>query len=286
MNKLLFWGSAVFVLSVTVMCFREPREKAQYQKQWIESSIVTEYNGKIFSVPYLVYFPESEFVPQNGYTLIIALHGWNLRMEDWRHHSGISDLADHYGFLVVCPQMGKANYEKEYFPETIMKWNSKPSGRWIGEDFLTHIQKHYPAAVSRDKTGLLGVSTGAHGAVLVAGYYPERFGFAASLSGDFDVTRTPGDNLSRNIFGDYETYPDRWRDGSSISMLENFKNTRLFIAHGAKDTVATVEQSRLMADELKKRNYPYLYTEDENGDHSWNYWKKELKNAVHFLFRQ
>lgn len=277
--------SGILILYALQCKIKSTQEKPEFQKKWISAEMTSKYHSETFQVPYSVYFPDANKIPEGGFPLLIALHGWNLHMEEWKK-SGISELADEFGIMIVTPQMGKANYEREYFPETIMKWNPKPSGEWVGKDFLEYIQNHYPVSKDRDNTGILGVSTGGHGAVLVAGYFPEKFGYASSISGDFDVTKTPNDNLSKNIFGAYDKFPQRWKNGSSISLLNNYSRTKIYLGHGTLDSISTVEQSRLMARELKKHNFNYIYHEDTNAGHDWNYWKSELKPAIEFFINR
>jgi len=217
---------------------------------------------------------------------MIALHGWNLKAEEWRATS-IAELAERYGILIVCPQMGKANYEKEYFSETRMKWNPMPSGLWVHDVLLPYIREHYRVSTERSKNGLIGVSTGAHGAALLAGYFPKTWGFAASISGDYDVSLTPKDGLAKASFGPHATFAERWKANSLVAYMDVLENTRLYIGHGSLDRIAPVSQSRLWAKELEKRHtdetYPYLYHEVAAAGHDWNYWRTEIAPAFSFF---
>lgn len=249
-----------------------------------QSFELTAGNGK---VPVLAYVPRTESVPAGGYPVLIALHGWDLRAEEWKT-SGIESIADAHSILIVCPQMGKANYEKEFFPETTMKWNSVPSGPWIKEILLKEIVARFQVAPDRTKRGLLGVSTGGHGALLVAGYYPEDFGFAGMISGDFDVSKTPEDGLALGTFGPLKEFEDRWRDGSAVAYMDSYKNVRVYIAHSAADRVAPVSQARLAASEFakaQKKNPSYVFHYDEapTGGHDWHFWRTAVVPAVEFF---
>lgn len=245
---------------------------------------LTAGNGQ---VPVFVYVPRTPSVPAGGYPFVIALHGWDLRAEEWKA-SGIEALADEHSILVVCPQMGKANYEKEFFPETTMKWNSVPSGPWIKDTLLKELSARFQISSDKKKRGLLGVSTGGRGALLVAGYYPEDFGFAGMISGDFDVSKTPEDGLALGTFGPFKEFEERWRQGSAIAYMDSYRSVRVYLAHSAADRVAPVSQARLAAAEFKKAqqknsSYVFAYEEASGGGHDWQFWKKALPNAVKFF---
>lgn len=253
--------------------------------QWKTEFITTDYQKTSFKVPVLIYVPSQK--PNQGYALMIALHGWKLNAEEWKT-SGIAELAEKYSILVVCPQMTIANYEREYFPETVLKWNSMPSGVWIKDQLYSYVSAHFNISKNRNMIGIMGVSTGGHGAALLAGYYPETFGFASMISGDYDVSLTPKDGLARGSFGPFEQFKNRWKENSLVSYLDRLENTRLYIGHGSIDNIAPVNQSRLLNDELKqrvkdKKKYSFIYHEQNGASHNWEYWKSEVPNVIKYF---
>lgn len=258
--------------------------KAPLKGRWVVEEVPNNGPEK-FTVPVEIYIPVKK--PKGGYSLLFALHGWNLKASEWKA-SGIQKWADQYGILVVCPQMGKANYERRYFAETIMKWNPVPSGLWFKQTLMAYIQKKYPISPSRKRHGLIGVSTGGHGALLLAGYYPKDFGFAAMISGDFDVSKTPQDGLAKATFGPYNKFKARWKAESAVAYMEKYAKVRIYAGHGSDDKIAPVSQARLLEETFqraKKENpdYTFFYHEQANAGHNWNYWKSEIKAAILFF---
>jgi predicted peptidase len=260
--------------------------QAVYAGQWQTESVTTDYGQTSFKAPLLIYVPSQK--PDRGYPLMIALHGWKLNAEEWKS-SGIAEFAEKYSILVVCPQMTIANYEREYFPETVLKWNPMPSGPWIQEELYKYITSHFNISQDRKMVGVMGVSTGGHGAALLAGYYPETFGFAAMISGDYDVSLTPKDGLAKASFGPFEKFKARWKENSLVSYLDRLANTRLYIGHGSNDNIAPVDQSRLLNAELSKRAkkmrnmYTFTYHEQKGSGHNWDYWKTEVPLAMKYF---
>lgn len=283
-QKLCFFSAIILLFCLNPYCSRTALP--ELSGVWTRENVVSS-GPETFFVPLHIYHPRVASI-SGGYPLLIALHGWNERGTDWQK-SGIESLADRYGILVVCPEMGKANYEREYFPETTLRWNAKPSGVWIKEILYKYITSRFPISEKRQKRGLIGVSTGGHGALLVAGYYPDLFGFAGMISGDFDVSKTPDDPLAAGSFGPFQSFPERWRNGSAVALLNSFADTRIFVAHGSEDTVAPVSQSRLFSavfqglSEKNKGKYLFEYTETPGAGHGWPYWKTQLEGAVRFF---
>jgi len=275
-----------FLLSMAISMFVGLSSHELQAGQWQTDMITTEYQKSSFKVPVLIYVPSKK--PVNGYPVMIALHGWKLNAEEWKS-SGIADHAEKNSILVVCPQMTIANYEREYFPETVMKWNPMPSGPWIKDVLFKYISEHFKITKNRKQIGVMGVSTGGHGAALLAGYYPETFGFAAMISGDYDVSLTPNDGLAIASFGPFLKFKNRWKENSLVSFLDRIANTRLYIGHGSFDDVATVEQSRLLNAELLQRSsksknkYIFIYHEDKNAGHNWAYWKSEVPAVIQYF---
>ena len=132
------------------------------------------------------------FLPK-GYTsnrkeamkLLVALHGWRGRGDDWERNSPLGYYANKHGYVVVAPHMGTTVYERSYFPETHpkYKWAAIPGGRWIGEVVVPYMRRNYNVSKTRMGTAIMGLSTGGRGAALLPAYYPRMFGaFAASAS--------------------------------------------------------------------------------------------------------
>ncbi len=174
------------------------------------------YRGRRVTGRMRVYLPRG-YPSRPPYRLLIALHGWNRRARAWQKKSVLAPLADGYGLVVACPAMGRTVYETAYYPQTRglgPRTPGMPGARWISRVVLPHLRRRYLVSERRADTGLLGVSTGGRGAVLVA-ERDARFGFAGALSGTFDLMALrPGSGeyrIHRRVYGPRTRFPKRWR---------------------------------------------------------------------------
>jgi hypothetical protein len=168
-----------------------------------------------------VYLPRG-YPSRRPYRLLIALHGWNRRARSWERRSAIARLADRHGLVVGCPVMGRTVYETAYYPQTRglgPRTPRMPGTRWIRKVVLPHLHRRYRVSASRRDTGLLGVSTGGRGALLVAERDP-RFGFAGALSGTFDLLLLrPGSGeyrIHQRVYGSRARHGRRWRRDNPV----------------------------------------------------------------------
>ena len=67
---------------------------------------------------------------------------------------------------------------------------------------LRYIRSTFALASKREKTGILGASTGWRGAIIVASLYSKDFTAASGLSGLYDKVTQPKNGLIADIYGD------------------------------------------------------------------------------------
>lgn len=235
-----------------------------------------------------IYLPKG-YVNGDEKRTLIVLHGYGQNMKSWEQNSDIEGFANKYGFALVCPDMGKTLYETSYYPETTVKWAPLPGGKFVAEALIKFLRDNFNLANVREKTGILGLSTGARGAVILAAKYPDRFGAAAGLSGDYDPTIMTNDRLLISIYGPHDKFEDRWeKDASVLYHAEGLKNTPVYLSHGSKDMVVSSEQSMIMAIRLKQLQkdfggYPIVFKEKKGKLHDWGFWAYSLSEMMGFF---
>ncbi len=196
--------------------------------------------------------------------LVLALHGWNHTPEQWIKNDDLGPLAEKHGLVIAMPAMGKTVYETTLYAESKPTGLAAPGARWAAEVIVPWVRKHFAVT---DETSVIGYSTGGRGAVLLARLYPDRFAFAGSVSGTFDLAKLqPADGeykIHAAVFGPRERFPDRWaRDDIAGHPLGT---ARLYAAHGAKDTAVHPNQ----LDALKDKAECVLV---EGAAHDWAFW--------------
>lgn len=274
--------------------YRFPEYKGPVSAGSWNRNIVVNYtvDGIQESVPVMIYFPGSYRKGRDMRTLI-GLHDLNGSMNSWPLYTRIEDYAEQNNYVIVCPNMPGTLYETKYFPETTRKWNRIPGGKWIGEVLVPFLRQSFGIARDKKKTGIFGCSTGARGAVLVAGAYPELFGAVAGFSGEYDALADVNSRLFTSVYGNYKNNKGRWKKEDNVLLLaENLKDIPVILAHGKDDGTVPFDQTRLLAIRLlqlrgkctgreagetaadgERRPYEFNMTLRRNEYHNWAFWR-------------
>jgi pimeloyl-ACP methyl ester carboxylesterase len=132
-------------------------------------------------------------------------------------------------------------------PDSGFSWYTnakhKDNARWedaIAGDLVRDVDSRFATLKGREHRGLAGVSMGGYGAVKLALKHPELYGFAASMSGSYDVTRrwpnlfNPGQSWEEwKIFG---FRPSVRLDEDVFVLLEHcMRSGRLFFIRQCKN---------------------------------------------------
>ena len=258
--------------------------------QWLRDLRVEYMVGdKKKSVQLQIYFPKNY---QKGAAIrtLIGLHGFKGHYMEWERATGIEQHADKYDFIIVCPDMGATLYELQFYPETTMKWNSIPGGKWIAEILVPYLRSTFGIARDRKTTGIFGYSTGARGALLIAASYPELFGVAAGISGDYDPLTMTGDKLLTAVYGKYGQFKSRWEtDANIVHKAQSLKDTPIFLAHGEIDKVVPLDQTRILIVrllQLRKStggSYKFEYIQPKYKGHGWPFCSSVVSPMMSYL---
>ena len=151
------------------------------------NTVEVPYNDpeKSFSVKMQIYFPKN-YSLGDRVPVMLLLHNYGASMYEWGRNSSIAVQAEKYNLVLVSPDMGRTLYETEYFPETTLKWNPIPGGRWVAEVLVPYLRAQFNLALNSKKTAVAGVGYAARGALLLASTYPQFFGEAVGIAGCYD----------------------------------------------------------------------------------------------------
>jgi len=215
---------------------------------------------------------------------ILLLHGYDLPPLQWCKETDFCTKALQRGYALVIPDLKKTNYSLSVYPQTIQQYRHYPTLPWIRDSLLRGTEK-LSGLLSKEAINFVaGISTGARGAGLLAYYEPDRFTACASLSVDFDITKMSDSFLYQGWFGDFQTYPERWKN-ECIAYKCKYYQVPTYIAHGCKDKVSPVSQSLMMYDSLSK----YVYCRSrfpENAGHDYDFWGSESSAILDFFDQQ
>ncbi|HUS10058.1 MAG TPA: alpha/beta hydrolase family protein [Pyrinomonadaceae bacterium] len=255
-----------------------PAKNARVQTIPFESKLV----GK--TLPYNILLPVDYDKPAaktKFYPVIYLLHGVAGHYTNWVEKTRLVDYATAYDFIIVTPE-GNDGWYTDSATVPSEKYES-----YIVQELIPDVQKRFRASSEREGRAVAGLSMGGYGAIKFGLKHPEKFAFAASLSGAFSAASWTEQEIKE---------PGVIRD----SVLQTFgpatSETRV-----ANDVLKLVR-------EAKPESLPYFYldcgTEDflfsDNrqfvtllvekkiqheyrqlpGTHSWQYWDSQVQEVL------
>ena len=220
--------------------------------------------------------------------MLLLLPGWNFSDTQWCTRTRVCDEATKRGYDVMLVEMGKSVYMDSLYPQMRADYRLHPTRTWLWDSVLKPLQKRtyftdqgIPEDPTKTVNGrvlyksmrlpipcfVMGLSTGARGALLLALEHPEAFQGCAGLSGDYNPLLMKNDNLMINCLGKFDDVPWRWRGTNNIEMRVDFFKVPMYLAHGSDDRVVPMKQteSLLLAIERSeackaRAAFPKVYT--------------------------
>jgi pimeloyl-ACP methyl ester carboxylesterase len=218
---------------------------------------------------------------------LLVLPGWNFSRTDWCAKSSLCKRALKKGYRLILPEMGKSIYASEYYPETRNDWRVYPTRTWVTDTLIPQLQNDHCVLQHGGHNYMVGLSTGARGVALIALHRPGLFAAGAALSGDYDQRLLTSDNLMRGVYGDYESFKDRWEGQDNPTVNADKFTTPLYLGHGLEDDVVPHEQTEVFYKALKRAR-PDLHVElhlADNKGHDYGYWNSEVDDMITFFDR-
>lgn len=218
---------------------------------------------------------------------LLVLPGWNFSRTDWCSKGTLCKHGLKKGFRLILPEMGKSIYPTRYYPESRADWAVYPTRTWVTDTLIPFFQKDHCALQKGGHNYIVGLSTGARGVALVTLYKPGLFAAGAALSGDYDQRLITNDNLMRGIYGEYETFKERWEGEDNPTVHAGKFNTPLYLGHGMDDDVVPPAQTEVFYKALH-RMHPELQLVlhmAPNKGHDYGYWNSEVDDMFSFFER-
>ncbi len=214
---------------------------------------------------------------------ILVLQGWNFPNTSWSDSTDIEKLADANGFVLVMPDMGKSIYHKENYPETRADWRKYPTRTWLMDTMIQGLQNEFNLFAENGPNFVMGLSTGGRGAFILAQENPNIFRAGASLSGDYDQSAFPEDNLYRGFFGTDST---RWHDDENPVSFADAWSVPMYIGHGEADKIVPVKHAERLQEVFSENTsdlsgWKFSYVSDAG--HNYNYWSSCTEEVYEFL---
>ncbi len=235
----------------------------------------------VFRADYIPY-PDTTlvFLPANSNSesqlpLLFLLHGWTGYYSYWDEITDVQQLADQFGLIIVCPEgfddsWYMNNFERKNMQYELFFWN----------DLVPELFAKY--SIDRANIFITGLSMGGHGAMYLFLKNPSFFKSAGSMSGILDLIPFSEKYGLPFALGDFEKYPKRWEENSTINMLKNIQGLNKIIIFdcGTEDFAYDVnyrfyEKCRELGIDAKFISQP--------GNHNRDYWRNSIIDHLRFF---
>ena len=226
------------------------------------------YNCNFHKTSYRFYLRNPQ--KKNGKVLVL-LPGWNYPVMDWKNKTGVVDSALSWGFQVLMCDMGKSVYMDSVYPDAREDYKGFATRTWLWDSVLAPVSQQ----IGMGNMILMGLSTGARGAVLMGMEHQNEVGGVIALSGDYFPNFDTTDKLMINSMGLYSQFKTRWEKGQNdVRNLDGMPDF-VYLAHGLRDTWVNPEHTL----RLKKRFEEIQTTEIVKvrvspGQHDYAFWNE------------
>lgn len=242
-------------------------------------TVLTHSNSMHKDIKAVVICPE-HYSKHNKYPVMYLLHGFSGNYADWiTKVPAISQLADQYHFIIVCPD---GNFASWYFDSPMnADWKYET---YISGELIHYIDTHFATITNRNGRVITGLSMGGHGALFLAIRHQEVYGAAGSMSGCVDLVPFAKSFGISQVLGDYESNPQRWKDNSVINMIENLSPGALSIIFDCGYSDGFYPSNLAMHQRMVEKKIPHDFIV-RNGGHSWEYWGNSIVYQALFFSR-
>lgn len=276
----------IIILTTIIGC--QKKEKLNFEKLTTHKSFLYVDNREdtTFKIKRANYDVNVYLLANNNFFTrgtVILLHGWDLSPLSWCDQTSFCNELLSMGYHVIIPDMGKSVYASQYYPETIETMAMYPQLPFVLDTLLPFLQDSIHILNSSHNNFLIGYSMGARGALAIAENTENIFSRLVLISGEYDQTLVPEDNILTMYFGSYQQFPERWEGKDNLLRNIDKLNIPVLILHGQNDDVISAIQSDTLAKVLENKNKFYIKTIYNNYGHDFDFVQKTVKDVNVFL---
>ncbi len=228
--------------------------------------------------PYSIYIPEARHEGER-FPVLYVLHGKWGDYTDWTERGNAQEAAENYRMILVFPDGGQFSW---YLDSPVMSDSQYET--YLTEELIPYIDATYPTIPRQEARGIMGLSMGGHGALLMAAHHPNLFASASSLSGILKLTTHHERDKVTERLGPWPQNRARWEANSVWDQAAQFQTgrTRLLFDCGRDDTkTGAIWDGRMLHERLVKLGVPHIWR-IHPGTHSWEYWQGHLPDHLNF----
>lgn len=235
---------------------------------------------RVYDVPVVLKAPAGKPVGD-----LLLLPSWDDTEEAWCLRSRTCVKALKKGYRLILPSMGKSMYCLVRYAETRPDWASAPSFAWVKDTLLPTLQDKYCLLQPGANNFVVGVGAGARGALRLTQELPDLFIAAACMSGDYNPSLAPSDNLYSGFLGEYEDFGQRWREEENLCKAVSRIRTPLFLSHGLADDFIPATQTEFLYNVLHEEHPSLnvlLHLAPGKGG-GFAFWNSEMSEVFRFF---
>ncbi|MDQ3817872.1 MAG: esterase family protein [Acidobacteriota bacterium] len=270
---------------------------AAYGQGTITTSVETvQFKSKLVgaTLPYSVVLPTTYKIAGHGslrYPVLYLLHGLAGHYDNWLAKTKLKAYAAEYQMIIVTPE-GNDGWYTDSASVPTDKYES-----YIIRELIPDVESRYRTITEREGRAVAGLSMGGYGALKFGVKYPEKFVFAASISGALDPT-VRSDANPRNIWSFLRTSvmqtfgpPDNpVRAANDLyKLFRDFPAGQtqslpfFYLDCGTEDGFITTnrEVSAILLDRKIRHEFREL-----PGTHSWAYWDSQVQEVLKLAARK
>ncbi|MCA1815002.1 MAG: esterase family protein [Acidobacteria bacterium] len=238
------------------------------------------------ALPYNVALPpdyDLKSSAQTRYPVLYLLHGLAGSADDWvSSRAHLADYAARYSMIIVVPE-GKDGW---YTDGAVA--NEKYETYFVAE-LLPDVARRFRTIETRDARAIAGLSMGGYGALKFGLKYPDKFIFAASMSGALGAASWHAEDalpafVKPSIARVYGAADSPVRAPNDIYKLVREMPTErvaslpyFYLDCGTEDSL--LSYNRDFAALLVEKKIPHEYRQLP-GTHSWPYWDRQVQEVL------
>ena len=236
------------------------------------------------TLPYNVLLPVDYQQPATKtkrYPVVYLLHGLTGHYTNWLEKTQLANYAASYDFIIVTPE-GNDGWYTDSATVPTDKYES-----YILQELIPDVEKRFRAGSKREDRAIAGLSMGGYGAIKFGLKHPDKFAFAASLSGAFSAASWTEQDLkdsgaARNsVMQTFGPANSETRAANDVLKLAREAKPELlpylFIDCGTEDFL--FNDNRQFVTLLLERKIKHEYRQLP-GSHSWQFWDSEVQDVL------
>lgn len=245
------------------------------------------------ALPYNVMLPtdyDAKSATATRYPVLYLLHGLGGGANDWvSNRAHLANYAASYRMIVVVPE-GKDGWYTDGATNANEKFES-----YFVEELMADVQRRFRTVEARDGRAVAGLSMGGYGALKFGLKYPDRFAFAASMSGALGapswLPEQPLPSFVKpsiaRVFGAADSPARAAND--IYKMVRELPPARVaslpyfYLDCGTEDGL--LGSNRDFAALLVEHKIPHEYRQLP-GSHAWAYWDRQVQEVLGLAARR